>query len=71
MIQITSSYNYIGLNNKNNWNYFELFNLCLRKINGLLSSIFTNVVKDCTAGVTPESNDAAIKTMEMCQIEVI
>ena len=29
------------------------------------------VRKDCTAGVTPETNEAALKTMEMCQIEVI
>lgn len=29
------------------------------------------VLKDCTAGVTPETHEAALKTMEMCQIEVI
>lgn len=27
--------------------------------------------KDCVAGVTPESNEAALLTMKMCQIEVI
>ena len=29
------------------------------------------VRKDCVAGVTPESNKAAILTMKMCQIDVI
>ena len=29
------------------------------------------VRKDCVAGVTPESNKAALLTMKMCQIEVI
>jgi nicotinamidase-related amidase len=29
------------------------------------------VLRDCTAGVTPESHEAALKTMEMCQIDVI
>ena len=29
------------------------------------------VLRDCVAGVTQESNEAALKTMEMCQIEVI
>jgi len=29
------------------------------------------VLRDCTAGVTPETHEAALKTMEMCQIEVI
>ena len=27
--------------------------------------------KDCVAGVTPESNEAALLTMKMCQIDVI
>lgn len=26
---------------------------------------------DCCAGVTPESHEAALKTMQMCQIEII
>ena len=30
-----------------------------------------NVIKDCCAGVTPESHDAALLTMKMCQIEVL
>ena len=29
------------------------------------------VNKNCMAGVTPESHDAALKTMQMCQIDVI
>ncbi len=29
------------------------------------------VVKDCSAGVTPESHENALKAMEMCQIEII
>ena len=29
------------------------------------------VLRDCTAGVTPDTHEAALKTMEMCQIEVI
>lgn len=29
------------------------------------------VLRDCVAGVTPESNKAALLTMKMCQIEVI
>ena len=29
------------------------------------------VVKDCCAGVTPETHDAALKTMKMCQIDII
>jgi nicotinamidase-related amidase len=29
------------------------------------------VLRDCTAGVTPETHEAALKTMEMCQIDVI
>lgn len=30
-----------------------------------------SVCTDCCAGVTPETHQAAIKTMEMCQIEII
>ena len=41
----------------------------------LLRAHFPNntikVLRDCTAGVTPETHEAALKTMEMCQIEVI
>lgn len=29
------------------------------------------VLRDCTAGVTPETHEAALKTMELCQIDVI
>ena len=41
----------------------------------MLRAYFPNskitVRKDCVAGVTPESNEAALLTMKMCQIEVI
>ena len=41
----------------------------------LLRAQFPNstikVLRDCTAGVTPETHEAALKTMQMCQIEVI
>lgn len=33
--------------------------------------IEVRVLKDCCAGVTPESHEAALTTMKMCQIEVI
>lgn len=29
------------------------------------------VLRDCTAGVTPESNENALNTMKMCQIDII
>ncbi len=29
------------------------------------------VIKNCTAGVTPQSNENALNTMKMCQIDVI
>ncbi|MBO5302432.1 MAG: cysteine hydrolase [Lachnospiraceae bacterium] len=29
------------------------------------------VYKDCCAGVTPEGHEAALKTMEMCQIDIL
>ncbi len=29
------------------------------------------VLKDCCAGVTPESHEAALTTMKMCQIEIV
>ena len=41
----------------------------------LLRAQFPNstikVLRDCTAGTSKEANEAALKTMEMCQIEVI
>ena len=33
--------------------------------------LIVKVKADCCAGVTPETHDAALKTMQMCQIEVI
>ena len=29
------------------------------------------VIKDCCAGVTPETHEAALKTMQMCQVEIV
>ena len=41
----------------------------------LLKPVFPEVemrvIADCCAGVTPESHDAALTTMKMCQIEII
>lgn len=33
--------------------------------------LIIKVKADCCAGVTPETHDAALKTMQMCQIDVI
>lgn len=30
-----------------------------------------SVIADCCAGVTPESHDAALKTMAMCQVKIV
>ena len=30
-----------------------------------------SVDPSCAAGVTPESHDAAMKTMTMCQVEIV
>ena len=40
-------------------------------IKALFPEIKVNVDSSCCAGVTPESHDAALKTMQMCQVEVI
>jgi len=32
---------------------------------------YVKVDRSCCAGVTPETHEAALKTMEMCQVEVI
>ena len=41
----------------------------------ILRAMFPNVIikidKNCCAGVTPESHEAALKTMAMCQIDII
>ena len=40
-------------------------------IKALFPEIKVSVDSSCCAGVTPESHDAALKTMQMCQVEVI
>ena len=43
-------------------------------IDRLIKDTKNNIVKvdkNCCAGVTPESHNAALKTMEMCQVEVV
>ena len=39
-------------------------------IKALFPEIKVSVDSSCCAGVTPESHDAALKTMQMCQVEV-
>ena len=39
-------------------------------IKAIFPEIKVSVDSSCCAGVTPESHDAALKTMQMCQIEV-
>ncbi len=40
-------------------------------IKAMFPDAFVKVDSTCCAGVTPESHEAALKTMQMCQIEVI
>ena len=40
-------------------------------IKALFPEIRVSVDSSCCAGVTPESHEAALTTMKMCQIEVI
>lgn len=40
-------------------------------IKAMFPEAVVKVDKNCCAGVTPDSHDAALKTMEMCQIEII
>ena len=40
-------------------------------IKAMFPEINVKVDKNCCAGVTPESHEAALKTMQMCQIEII
>ena len=44
-------------------------NALLLKAN--LPEMKIGVVADCSAGVTPESHDAALLTMKMCQIDIL
>lgn len=45
-----------------------LYALMIRTYN---PDLIIKVKADCCAGVTPETHDAALKTMQMCQIDVI
>lgn len=64
--------------NKENFEEVELVGLCTDICvvsNALIikashPEIKVSVDSECCAGVTPESHKAALKTMEMCQIEV-
>lgn len=40
-------------------------------IKALYPEINVSVVSDCTAGVTPNTKEAALTTMKMCQVEII
>ena len=40
-------------------------------IKALFPEIKVSVDSGCCAGVTPESHEAALKTMQMCQVEII
>ena len=40
-------------------------------IKAFLPETPVSVVADCCAGVTPESHDAALKTMAMCQVKIV
>ena len=40
-------------------------------IKALFPEIRVSVDSSCCAGVTPESHEAALKTMQMCQVEVV
>ena len=41
--------------------------LALKAIEG----VEVKVIADCCAGLTPESNEAALTTMKMCQCEIV
>lgn len=40
-------------------------------IKALFPEITVSVDSSCCAGVTPESHEAALKTMQMCQVEIL
>ena len=71
------SFGYTGWNNYS-FEEVELIGLCTDIcvvsnaliIKALFPEIKVSVDSSCCAGVTPESHDAALKTMQMCQIEV-
>ncbi len=65
--------------NEENFEEVELVGLCTDIcvvsnaliIKAMFPEINVKVDSSCCAGVTPESHEAALKTMQMCQIEVI
>ncbi|MBP3329709.1 MAG: cysteine hydrolase [Clostridia bacterium] len=65
--------------NEENFEEVELIGLCTDIcvvsnaliIKAMFPEINVKVDSSCCAGVTPESHEAALKTMQMCQIEVI
>ena len=72
------SFGYTGWNNYS-FEEVELIGLCTDIcvvsnaliIKALFPEIKVSVDSSCCAGVTPESHDAALKTMQMCQIEIM
>ena len=72
------SFGYTGWNNYN-FEEVELIGLCTDIcvvsnaliIKALFPEIKVSVDSSCCAGVTVESHNAAIKTMQMCQIEIL
>lgn len=71
------SFGYTGWNDYN-FEEVELIGLCTDIcvvsnaliIKAIFPEIKVSVDSSCCAGVTPESHEAALKTMQMCQIEV-
>jgi nicotinamidase-related amidase len=37
----------------------------------MIEGVEVKVIADCVAGLTPESNEAALTTMKMCQCEIV
>ena len=72
------SFGYTGWD-KYNFEEVELIGLCTDIcvvsnaliIKALFPEIRVSVDSSCCAGVTPESHEAALKTMQMCQVEVV
>ena len=72
------SFGYTGWNNYS-FEEVELIGLCTDIcvvsnaliIKALFPEIKVSVDSSCCAGVTPESHDAALKTMQMCQIRIM
>ena len=72
------SFGYTGWNDYS-FDEIELIGLCTDIcvvsnaliLKALFPEIKVSVDSSCCAGVTPESHEAALKTMQMCQIEII